>query len=57
VKKEVLRAASKLFLQNVLDRMIVEDDLLRQEEEEEEDEDLSFICETLQSPNFVAELE
>jgi hypothetical protein len=55
VKKEVLRAASKLFL----DRMIVEDDLLllREEEEEEEEEDLSFICETLQSPNFVAELE
>jgi hypothetical protein len=61
VKKEVLRAASKLFLQNVLDRMIVEDDLLRQEEEEEEEEEeedhLSFIYETLQSSNFVAELE
>jgi hypothetical protein len=56
VKKEVLRAASKLFLRNVLDTMIVEDDLLREEEEEEE-EDLSFIYETLQSPNFVAELE
>ncbi len=54
MKKEVLRAASKLFLQNVLDRMIVEDDLLREEEEEE---DLSFIYETLKSPNFVAELE
>ncbi len=59
MKKEVLRAASKLFLQNVLDRMIVEDDLLRQEEEEEEEEEdhLSFIYETLQSSNFVAELE
>lgn len=56
MKKEVLRAASKLFLQNVLDRMIVEDDLLRQEAEEEEDH-LSFIYETLQSSNFVAELE
>ncbi len=55
MKKEVLRAASKLFLQNVLDRMIVEDDLLRQEEEEEDH--LSFIYETLQSSNFVAELE
>ncbi len=55
VKKEVLRAASKLFLQHVLDKMIVEDDLLQEEEEEEED--LSFIYETLQSPNFVAELE
>jgi hypothetical protein len=47
VKKEVLRAASKLFL----DRMIVEDDL-----REEEEEDLSFICETLQSPNFVCRI-
>jgi hypothetical protein len=57
VKKEVLRAASKLFLPNVLDRMIVEDDLRRQEEEEEEEEeDLSFICETLQSPNFVCRI-
>jgi hypothetical protein len=39
--------------------MIVEDDLLRQEEEEEEEEEdhLSFIYETPQSPNFVAELE
>ncbi len=55
MKKEVLRAASKLFLQNVLDRMIVEDDLLRQEAEEEDH--LSFIFETLQSSNFVAELE
>lgn len=57
VKKEVLRAASKLFLQNVLDRMIVEDDLLRQEAEAEEEDHLSFIYETLQSSNFVAELE